>query len=106
MLTPSTPGAPPLERTLGYRLQVCFNDGLEGIFPVEPQRRRGVFLELLDASVFNAVAVNPEFGCVEWPGGIDLCLDAMHQDMTIASAELPAPMVLREDAPPQSGKGN
>jgi hypothetical protein len=90
----------------GHRLLVRFDDGLEGIFPVEPERRGGVFLKLLDTRVFNAVAVNPDFGCVEWPGGVDLCPDAMHQAMTGAAAELPGPMVLREDAPPQSAQEN
>jgi hypothetical protein len=89
----------------GHCLQVRFNDGLEGIFPVEPERRGGVFLKLLDARVFNALAVNPDFGCVEWPGGVDRCPDTMRQAMTGTAAELPAPMALREDAPPRSGKG-
>jgi hypothetical protein len=81
------------------RLKVTFNDGVSGIFPVEPGRRGGVFLKLLDAKVFNAVIVNPDFGCVEWPGGVDLCPDTMHQAMTgtEAEAELHAPMVLREE---------
>ena len=57
------------------RLKVTFNDGVSGVFPVEPEQRGGVFLKLLDARVFNAVAVNPDFGCVEWPGGVDLCRD-------------------------------
>jgi hypothetical protein len=53
---------------------------------------------LLDARVFNAVTVNPDFGCVEWPGGVDLCPDAMHQAMTgsASEAELPSAAVLRE----------
>jgi hypothetical protein len=58
------------------RLKVTFNDGVSGVLPVEPARRGGVFLRLLDARVFNAVAVNPDFGCVEWPGDVDLCPDA------------------------------
>jgi hypothetical protein len=66
----------------GSRLQVVFNDGLAGIFPIEPERRGGVFLKLLDAQIFNAVTVNADFGCVEWPGGIDLCPTAMHEEMT------------------------
>ena len=70
------------------RLKVTFNDGVSGIFPVEPGRRGGVFLKLLDVKVFNAVTVNPDFGCVEWPGGIDLCPDTMHQAMTGADSEL------------------
>jgi hypothetical protein len=86
----------------GYRLQVRFNDGLEGIFHVEPERRGGVFLKLLDARVFNAVAVNPDFGCIEWPGGVDLCPDTMHQALADAPAESLVTMVLREEAPPRS----
>jgi hypothetical protein len=82
------------------RLKVTFNDGVSGIFPVEPERRGGVFLKLLDQKIFNAVTVNPDFGCVEWPGGIDLCPDAMHQTMagSESEAELPAAAALREDA--------
>jgi len=54
------------------RLKVTFNDGVSGVSPVEPERRGGVFLKLLDARVFNALTVNPDFGCVEWPGGVEL----------------------------------
>jgi hypothetical protein len=86
----------------GYRLKVRFNDGLEGIYPVEPERRGGVFLKLLDAKTFNAVRVNPDFGCVEWPGGIDLCPDMMHRAMTgsAVEAERTSPMALREGSEP------
>ena len=65
----------------GCCLQVFFNDGFKGIFPVEPERRGGVFLKLLEPEIFNAVTVNADFGCVEWPGGIDLCPTAMHAKM-------------------------
>jgi Protein of unknown function (DUF2442) len=69
------------------RLKVTFNEGASGVFPVEPERRGGVFLKLLDTRVFNAVTVNPDFGCVEWPGGVDLCPDARHQAMTGSESE-------------------
>jgi hypothetical protein len=83
----------------GCRLQVVFNDGLAGIFFVEPEQRGGVFLKLLDPNIFNAVTVNPDFGCVEWPGGIDLAPDALHQIMSGTEKEtgLHSTMVLRED---------
>ena len=55
-----------------YRLEVTFNDGVKGVYHVEPRRRGGVFLKLLDEQVFNAVTINPDFGCVEWAGGVDL----------------------------------
>ena len=80
------------------RLKIIFNDGTSGIFPIEPERRGGVFLKLLDAKVFNAVTINPDFGCVEWPGGIDLCPDTMHQILSgsESAAELDSVAVLRE----------
>ena len=70
--------AKPLD---GYRLKVRFHDGLEGVYAVEPERRGGVFLALRDVGVFKAVRVNPDFGCVEWPGGVDLCPTSMHEEM-------------------------
>ena len=59
-----------------------------------------MFLKLLDARVFNAVTVNPDFGCVEWPGGVDLCPDAMHQAITgsESKAESRSAAALREEA--------
>jgi hypothetical protein len=83
----------------GYRLKVAFNDGLRGIFAVEPERRGGVFLKLLDPQVFNAVTVNPDFGCVEWPGGIDLCSDTMHQAVVDSKPQsaIYSPAALREE---------
>jgi hypothetical protein len=85
----------------GCRLKVVFNDGLSGVFAVEPERRGGVFLKLLDPQVFDAVTVNPDFGCVEWPGGIDLCPDTMHQAM--AGSESKAPLY-SPAAPREEGK--
>jgi hypothetical protein len=81
----------------GHRLKVRFNDGLEGVYPVEPERRGGVFLKLLEPTIFKAVSINRDFGCVEWPGGVDLCPDTMHQEMTGTEAEPHSPMALRED---------
>ena len=90
------------------RLKVTFNDGVSGIFAVEPERRGGVFLKLLDSKVFNAVCINSDFGCVEWPGGVDLCPDTMYRAMTGSESEpeLHSVMALRESSPPQSAKGS
>lgn len=68
-----------VEPLSGYRLKVVFEDGLSGIFAVEPEHRGGVFLKLLDSRTFSAVAINSDFGSVEWPGGIDLCPDTMRE---------------------------
>ena len=81
----------------GHRLNVTFNDGLDGIYSVEPERRGWVFLKLLEPDVFNAVVINPDFGCVEWPGGVDLCPETMHQVMSGAEAAREPHDVLREE---------
>jgi hypothetical protein len=83
----------------GYGLQVAFDDGVAGIFPVEPERRGGVFSKLLDPKIFNSATVNPDFGCVEWPGGIDLCPDTMQAALTGAEPQSSHSglAVLRED---------
>jgi len=65
------------------RLKVTFNDGVSEVFPVEPERRDGVFLKLLAPRVFNAATVNPDLGCGDWPGGVDLCPNAMYQANTL-----------------------
>lgn len=87
----------------GHRLKVRFNDGLEGIYPVEPERRGGVFLKLMEATTFNAVTINPDFGCVEWPGGIDLCPDTMHRQMSGVESDsaVPETAAFRESPKPQ-----
>jgi hypothetical protein len=65
------------------RLKVAFNDGVSGAFPVEPERRGGVLLNLLDARVFNAVTVNPDSGRLERRGGVDLCPHVVRQTMRL-----------------------
>ncbi len=74
--------ARPLE---AHRLWVRFSDGVEGVYPVEPERRGGVFLKLLDPAVFASVTIDPDFGCVQWPGGVDLCPTSMHDEMAAAA---------------------
>jgi len=91
----------------GCRLKIAFNDGVSGIFAVEPERRGGVFLKLLDAKTFNAVTVNPDFGCVEWPGGIDLCPDVMHEALAAESEkESSLAAALHEDAKPANKRSH
>ena len=80
------------------RLWVRFNDGLEGVYAVEPERRGGVFRPLVDSAAFNAVSINNDFGCVEWPGGADLCPTSMPEEISAAEERQQA-MVVRETPP-------
>ena len=61
--------------------------------------RGQVLLKLIDLPIFNAVTVNPDFGCVEWPGGVDLCPDTMYEAMTSSESEatLYSAAALREE---------
>jgi hypothetical protein len=70
-------------------IRLTFGDGavheldLAGLLEVG-----GAFASIRDSrELFQAVAVNREFGTVEWPGGVDL-----------------DPDVLRGDHPPASGR--
>jgi hypothetical protein len=64
--------------------------------------RGGILLKLAELPIFNAPTVNPDFGCVEWPGGVDLCPDAMHQAMTGSESGvgLHSAAALREEPKP------
>ena len=79
----------PLEHE---RLWVRFSDGVEGVYAVEPERRGGVFTRLCDPAVFNAVAIDEDFGCVQWPGGVDLCPSAMHEELVARGSINPDPV--------------
>ncbi len=84
----------------GHRLWVRFNDGLEGVYAVDPARRGGVFQSLLNPVLFKAVSINDDFGCVEWPGGADLCPTSMHEELAAEERRHDAePMMVRETPP-------
>jgi hypothetical protein len=71
-----------VEALSGYRLKVCFQDGLEGIVDMSllvRSENAGVFAALRDETVFLRVFL--EYGAVTWPGEIDLAPDAMYQEI-------------------------
>jgi Protein of unknown function (DUF2442) len=71
----------------GYRLQLSFEDGVEGIVDVSMLVGfHGVFEPLKDPAEFARVRVNRELGCVEWPNGADLDPDVLY-DLAAESAK-------------------
>ena len=63
----------------GYRLRLRFEDGAEGLVNVKQMIPfEGVFAPLKDENEFRRVRVNPEFGCIEWPCGVDLDPDVLY----------------------------
>jgi hypothetical protein len=70
----------PLE---DYRLQLCFEDGVEGQIDVaQLVALTGVFAPLKDRSYFTQVRVDPELGTICWPNGADLDADVLYSLIT------------------------
>ncbi|MBI5637285.1 MAG: DUF2442 domain-containing protein [Nitrospinae bacterium] len=61
----------------GYRLEVAFSDGVQGIVPLKDRLFGPIFEPLKDAVFFQKAAVD-EFGVICWPNGADLAPDALH----------------------------
>lgn len=56
----------------------------------------GVLAPILDdRAVFEAVAVDPEFGTIVWPGNVDLDPDVLRGDQPPASAPPPPRRVIQ-----------
>ncbi len=65
----------------GFRLRLRFNDGVEGVVDLSDLAGRGVMSLWNDPEVFNSASVT-ETGAVEWPGGVDVCGDALYLRVT------------------------
>lgn len=70
----------PLE---GYKLHLCFEDGVEGIVDVSQLIEfSGVFAPLKQLSYFNQVKLNAELGAIAWPNQADLDPDVLYSMIT------------------------
>ncbi len=61
-----------------YTLHLWFTNGEEGIFDMKPWLDRGIFRELRDPAVFNAV--RPDGLSIEWPNDASICPDTVYED--------------------------
>jgi len=59
-----------------YRLLISFENGEQRVFDVKPYLDDGVFRELCNEAIFNAVRVS--FDTAEWPNGADLCPEVLY----------------------------
>ncbi len=62
-----------------YILLVKLSDGKKGLFDVKPYLDKGIFTELKDTSLFDAV--RPAFGGVVWPHEQDFSADTIEYEM-------------------------
>ena len=61
-----------------YTLTLRFTNDEVRVFDVTPYLGKGIFRELQDRSIFNAVA--PFLGSIRWPNGQDFCPDMLYLD--------------------------
>jgi hypothetical protein len=65
----------------GHRLQLRFNDGVEGVVDLSPPAGKGVFAAWNDPSHFVRVHVSI-MGAAEWERDIDRCPDQLYMQLT------------------------
>ena len=65
----------------GYRIAVRFSDGFEGEVDLSDLVGQGVFEAWRDPKEFDKAFVDAESGTVAWPGGVDLCPDALRKEI-------------------------
>lgn len=65
----------------GFRLFLRFKDGVSGFVDLSPYAGHGVFSAWLEPGFFQQVTVT-DAGALEWPGGLDLCPDALYMRIT------------------------
>ena len=66
----------------GYKVWVKFSDGVEGVVDLSDLKGKGVFSIWEDKEIFNQVHIDAESHTLSWPGGIDLCPDALYAELT------------------------
>lgn len=69
-----------------YTVTLTFTNGEVKVFDVKPYLSKGIFRELQNKQVFNAV--KPFLGSIQWPNGQDFCPDTLYIDsVSLADAD-------------------
>ncbi len=69
----------------GFRLEVVFDDGTQGVVCLADRLYGPVFEPLQDPSMFQQVGVD-DFGAIAWPNGADLAPDAIYRRLRESAA--------------------
>ena len=77
-----------VEPVRGYRVRIRFSDGVEGEIDLSALAGKGVFASWNDPEQFAKVFIDPESHTLAWPGGIDLCPEALYRDVLAQKASL------------------
>ncbi len=66
----------------GLQLEVAFDDGTSGVADLSRAvDQGGVFAALRNADEFAKATIGGDGRYVEWPCGVDLCADALKQEI-------------------------
>jgi len=69
------------EPRTGYRVWLRYTDGAEGEVDLSDLAGRGVFRAWSERRLFESLQVTDR-GALEWPGGLDVCGDALYLRLT------------------------
>lgn len=81
----------------GYRLNLTFDDGTEGIVDLGDLAGKGVFALWLDRSTFENVQIGSS-GELVWGDQVDLCPDSLYLKLTGKKPEELFPTLRRNPA--------
>jgi hypothetical protein len=66
-----------------YKIRLRFKDGKSGIIDFSDYLNKGgIFSKFSDINFFRDVLINPEFGALLWPGGIDIAPETIYSKAT------------------------
>ena len=69
----------------GYRIQLRFNDGAEGIVDLSDCLDGEVFQPLKDLDRFKSFRVDPDIETIVWSNGADMAPEYLYEKMTIVA---------------------
>lgn len=64
-----------------YKLQVKFDDGVEGLIDLNHLAHQGVFEIWEEKDFFDSVYIDKETGAIAWNDQVDLCPDTFYLDL-------------------------
>ena len=73
----SYPAVKKVKATDDYKLILTFSNGEIHLFDMKPYLKKGIFIELLNVSIFNTARVS--FDTVEWDNGADFDPEVLYK---------------------------
>jgi hypothetical protein len=69
-----------IEPLSGYRIQLTYPDGVEGVIDLSADVGRGVFAPLADEAYFRTVHIG-QYGQIAWSEDIEICPDSAYEEI-------------------------